>query len=168
MPEQFQLLDGVRLEDSFLYELYASTRADELALWGWEQPAAEAFLRMQWNAQRQSYSLQFPDADELLITVGGQHAGRCLLHKTRSGMRIVDIALLPQYRDQGVGSRVIRRLMEEAGRSGLPVELHVSAANRARRLYERLGFEAISTSDLYIAMRWMPNSIPDANPDKPG
>ena len=160
MPEQYQLLDGVRLEDSFLYELYASTRADELAAWGWEEPMADAFLRMQWTAQRQSYSLQFPDADDLLIQVSERQAGRCLLHRTSSCLRIVDIALLPQYRNQGVGTGIIRGLMEQASRSGLPVELSVSTANRAGRLYERLGFAAIDVSDTYIMMRWTPSPMP--------
>jgi len=154
MGEQFELLGGVALEESFLYALYASARTEELAAWGWEQPMVDAFLRMQWNAQRQSYSLQFPDAEELLIRIGGRNAGRCLLHKAPSSLRIVDISLLPEYRNQGVGSRAIRRLMEQAGRSGLPVELSVSADNRAKRLYERLGFEAVGASGPYVMMRW--------------
>jgi len=162
MAEQFQLLEGVRLEDSFLYELYASTRAEELAMWGWEQPMVDSFLRMQWNAQRQSYRLQFPDADELAVKVGEHHAGRCVLHKTTSSIRIVDIALLPPYRNQGIGTQVLRRLMDQAGRSGQPVELSVSATNRARGLYERLGFEATGSSDTYIMMRWMPSSVSGA------
>jgi len=77
-------------------------------------------------------------------------------------MRIIDIALLPQFRGAGVGTRLLRDLLEEAAAQGATVALHVECHNPARRLYERLGFE-LCTDDadtgadaVYVAMRWSP------------
>ena len=65
-------LQPVRPEDEpFLFELYASTRGDEMALVGWDKAQQEAFLRMQFNAQRSSYAMQFPNADYRIIAHDG-------------------------------------------------------------------------------------------------
>src|SRR5438552_18478757 len=70
-------LQPVRPEDEpFLFELYASTRGDEMALVGWDKPQQEAFLRMQRNAQRSSYAMQFPNADYRITVHDGPAAAR--------------------------------------------------------------------------------------------
>jgi hypothetical protein len=63
-------------DEAFLFELYASTRADEMALVGWDKAQQESFLRMQFNAQRSSYASQFPTADYRIIVHDGRMAGR--------------------------------------------------------------------------------------------
>jgi hypothetical protein len=53
-------LQPLRAEDEpFLFKLYASTRRDEIALVGWDKPQQDAFLRMQYNAQRSSMLCSF-------------------------------------------------------------------------------------------------------------
>jgi ribosomal protein S18 acetylase RimI-like enzyme len=55
----------------------------------------------------------------------------------------LSVALLPGYRGQGLGSRLIAALLEEArGRFGA-VSLSVQADNAAKGLYERLGFKTV-------------------------
>ncbi len=47
---------GLRPEEpqdqAFLFELYASTRREELDAWGWPPQARAAFLRMQFQASQ--------------------------------------------------------------------------------------------------------------------
>ncbi len=62
---------------------------------------------------------------------------------------LVDISLLPEARGSGLGTAILKDLV--AAETG-PVQLHVERTNRARRLYERLGFEVVETQPIYLRM----------------
>jgi ribosomal protein S18 acetylase RimI-like enzyme len=53
------------------------------------------------------------------------------------------IALLPEYRGQGIGTALLTRLLEAAKNLYPAISLSVSPNNRAMRLYERMGFEKV-------------------------
>lgn len=141
-------------DKTFLYELYASTRAEEMASWGWPAAQQEMFLKMQFNAQHQSYEARYPDAEHNIIMVDGREAGRILVERTESEILLVDIALLTDYRGKGVGARLIEDLLAEGQRANKPVRLYVTKTNRAARLYERLGFYETGADGVYRAMEW--------------
>src|ERR671916_2353816 len=105
----------------FLLDVYASTRAEELAPVPWTDEQKRAFLRMQFNAQRGEYFQRFPDADYRVILVGGRPAGRLWVGRTPEQIRLLDIALLPEFRNRGVGALLVRQLIEEAARARLPL-----------------------------------------------
>ncbi|WP_309667147.1 GNAT family N-acetyltransferase [Tabrizicola sp.] len=149
-------------DEAFLYELYASTRAEEMALFGWDAQQCEIFLRMQFNAQRQSYA-EFPNPDHRIILrdgqpIGPKPIGRMLVLRLEKEFCLADIALLPNERGAGLGARLIGDLLAEAAQAGKPVRLHVADGNRARRLYERLGFTPAGDDGVYCAMKWRANS----------
>lgn len=161
-------LQPVRDEDEpFLFELYASTRADEMALVAWDQSQQELFLRMQFNAQRSSYAAQFPNADYRIIVHDGKLAGRLIVDRSGEEILLLDIALLPEFRNTGIGSVLMKQIMDEAARAQKPVKLHVEQFNRARRLYERLGFKVIGDSGIYLEMVWKPDSTPPHSTETP-
>jgi GNAT superfamily N-acetyltransferase len=139
-------------DDEFLMSVYASTRMPELSGLGWPQANLDAFIRMQFDAQARHYAAVFPDASHSVITVSGQPAGRMIVDRSNSEIRIVDIVLLPQFRRAGVGNVLVRELLDEADERGLPVRCHVAVGNDARRFWERLGLEVGDHDDAYIAM----------------
>jgi ribosomal protein S18 acetylase RimI-like enzyme len=146
-------------DEPFLFRVYASTRADEMAAWGWNAAQQEAFLRMQFNAQRLTYRAQFPEADHRIILAGGQPVGRILVERTGQRILLVDIALLADYRHAGIGTALIRDLQAEAAQADLPVDLYVLKTNpAAARLYERLGFSATDDDGIYLQMKWLPGT----------
>ena len=152
-------LQPVRTEDEpFLFELYASTRSDEMALVGWDKPQQEAFLRMQFKAQRSSYAMQFPNADYRIIVHDGRAAGRLIVDRSGDDILLIDVALLPEFRNAGVGSALMRQVMAEAARGGKALKLHVEKMNRARHLYDRLGFSTIGDNGIYLEMVWKAES----------
>ncbi|MEP7336638.1 MAG: GNAT family N-acetyltransferase [Acidobacteriota bacterium] len=140
-------------DEAFLYKLYASTRAEEMAVFGWDTAQQEMFLKMQFNAQRLQYA-EFPNADHRIILRDGQPIGRLLLLRLEAELCLADIALLAEHRGAGLGAKLIRDLLAEAAQAGKPVRLHVAHGNRARRLYERLDFAPTGDDGIYCAMEW--------------
>lgn len=103
-------------DGDFLLALYASTRRPELAGLGWSAAQQDAFIRMQFDAQTRHYRASFPDACYSVIWVGGERAGRLIVNRSDDEIRIVDIALLPEFRGAGVGGWLVRRLLDQADR----------------------------------------------------
>ncbi|CAN5213890.1 hypothetical protein BH20ACI1_BH20ACI1_17850 [soil metagenome] len=140
----------------FFEELYFKTRRAEFATLGWDENQLAMFLQMQFNIQTQGYKLQFPDARISVIESGGAAVGRLI---TTGEIRLVDIAVLPESRNHGIGSFVLNRLLDEAKGKGKFVDLQVLKSNvAATRLYERFGFEKTGENELYFMMRWRKSS----------
>jgi GNAT superfamily N-acetyltransferase len=140
----------------FLYRVYASTRYEELAPLGWDPERVEAFLRMQFHAQDTHYHEHYPIAAFDVVLVGGEPAGRLYVDRWPDQIRVVDVSLLPGFRGAGVGTFLLSRLQAEAAAAGVRVSIHVEAFNRARRLYQRLGFVKAGGTGVYDRMEWSP------------
>lgn len=142
-------------DESFLYEVYCSTRQDELALVDWSEADKEAFLQMQYQAQRQGYLQQFPTADWQVVLLDDVPIGRLIVDRRPQEVGLMDIALLPPYRSQGIGTKLIKQVMSEATRRQIPVRLYVSKINeQAFRFYEHLKFTTIGETGLHFWMEW--------------
>jgi ribosomal protein S18 acetylase RimI-like enzyme len=145
-------------DEPFLYQTFASTRSDEMALTGWNAEQQEAFLRMQYEAQRRSYLLQLPSAQYWMVRRDEIAVGRLILDRTTEEIHIVDIALLPEFRRLGIGSHLMRAIMNEASETAKAVRLHVERSNPALHWYERLGFGVVNSGPIYLEMVWWPRS----------
>lgn len=141
-------------DEPFLSALYASTRQDEMALTGWDQAQIDEFLAGQFSAQHRYYLEHLPPSEFNIIEGDGQPIGRLYVGDWDEDVRLIDIALLPEHRNQGIGSRLIRDVMDRAASLGKPVRLHVEQYNPARRLYTRLGFVALEERGVNVFMEW--------------
>jgi ribosomal protein S18 acetylase RimI-like enzyme len=137
-----------------LLTIYGSTRADELALTGWDEAAKQGFIEMQFALQAQYYYDVYPEADYLVILSDERPAGRLYLQRWEREIRIIDIAILPEFRNQGIGTGLLHDLFKEATEEGKRVSIHVEKLNPALRLYERLGFRPIEDKGVYLLMEW--------------
>ena len=148
-------------DDPFLYRTYASTRAEEMALTGWTAEQQESFLRMQYEAQRRSYRMQFPNAEYRVIRRGDSAVGRLVIDRTidrtPEEILVLDIAVLPEFRAQKIGSTLMQAIMQEASQAAKAVRLHVERFNPALRWYERLGFGVVNDGSIYLEMVWRPS-----------
>jgi GNAT superfamily N-acetyltransferase len=140
-------------DEPFLLEVYASTRAEELAQVDWTPAQKEDFLRMQFDAQHRHYQAHYPGAMFAIVLQGESPIGRLYLYRGLREFRVIDIALLPAHRGAGVGTRILTEILHEAAQAGKPVSIHVERFNRARALYQRLGFETIEEGPVYLLMR---------------
>ncbi len=151
-------------DEAFLYELYASTREREMAQVDWSTDQKEAFLRMQFRAQHEFYQEQFPDARFDILEMVGRPVGRLYVHHRKDEIRLIDIALLPGHRGAGLGTRLMKELLDEAGEAGKPLRIHVEQFNPALRLYQRLGFSKIEEQGVHWLMEWSPGAAPIKEP----
>ena len=143
-------------DSDFLYRVYASTREDELAPLGWDAAQKACFLEMQFAAQHKFYQEQFPEAEFRIILLDGKSVGRLYVDRQEDEIRILDIALLPEHRNHGIGSALLRDVLADGERAGLPVRIHVELYNPALSLYNRLGFHKIGEGEVYFLLEWSP------------
>jgi len=144
-------------DDEFLLSVYASTREEELSQVAWAEGQKEAFLRQQFDAQRREYGARFPDARYDVILLDGRPAGRIWVGSDDRQIRLLDIAVLPEAQNRGVGTALLRDLIEEARRAGKKLRHMVFVLNPdATRFYERLGFVVIEDHGAYKHMEWRP------------
>lgn len=155
---KIHLRDEAVDDQSFLVQLFNSTRESGLSQLGWEPTEIQSFLKQQYDAQYQSYRQYYPDADYRLIEYDGEAIGRLYLNRDREEYRLIDIALVPEYRNNQLGSLLINNIMQEAGEIGKPVSLHVEHSNPARSLYQRLGFVEKDVTSMYLFLSWTPES----------
>ncbi|HEX5747398.1 MAG TPA: GNAT family N-acetyltransferase [Archangium sp.] len=160
-PVRLTLRPVAESDDPFLFALYASTRAEEMAAWGWSAAQQEPFLRMQWLAQKRGYEARYPSEGHRILEHEGRPVGRLWVVRGEHELRLVDVTLLPAYRGSGLGTSVLRALQEEALAAGKPLRLHVLRNNPALRLYTRLGFTPVAeaeqeTQEPYLALEWGP------------
>ena len=141
---------------AFIEELYASTRWDELAVVPWPDEAKRAFLFDQSRLQGEHYRLHYPGAALCIIHHDGAPAGRVYLYPTPGEYRLMDIALLPRWRGQGHGGRMLAALLRVAQSQSRRISLHVEPNNPAQRLYARLGFEQVEQRGVYQYLVWQP------------
>jgi ribosomal protein S18 acetylase RimI-like enzyme len=144
-------------DEPFLYELYQWAHSQELQADNLDANQRELLWKMQFLAQQQTYSLQFPGAEDKIILLDGRPVGRMLVERTEIELRGVDIALLPEFRSTGIGTLLIQDLMAEAEATGRPFRIQVVKTNRAALLYERLGIYKTGESGTHYSMEWTPN-----------
>ncbi len=143
-------------DDAFLLRLYAGTREDELALTNWSDMQKQQFCAMQYQAQKNDYFENYKQAEFSTVLLDGKRIGRLYLDVKNDEIRIIDIALLKEYRNQGIGTDILRAVLELGTSKRLPVRIHVENFNPALRLYRRLGFKHVNDNGVYRLMEWVP------------
>lgn len=140
-------------DDDFLLSVYASTRADELALVPWTVEQKDAFVRMQFEAQARHYAAEHPQANHDILCADGSPVGRIYLDRSGEEFHILDITVLPQHRNVGTGSFILRQVMDEARRTGKPVTIYVESYNPSLRLFTRLGFQKVEEKGFHLLLK---------------
>lgn len=142
----------------FLLTLYGSTRKAELDQVEWLPGAREAFLAHQLEMQHRSWRMQSPEASFSIVVVDGEPAGRLYVDRRPREIRIIDIALMPDVRRRGVGTRLLTELIDESGQIGAPLAIHVERFNPALHWYARLGFVEVEDRGVYLYLERPPQA----------
>lgn len=133
----------------------------EFAAMGVPPEQASLLVKMQYRGRAMSYGQAYPQAEEMLLCLqdGAEETaiGRLLLVRATDFWRIVDIALLADYRGRGFGRSVMEQVQQQCAEAGVALHLRVQHRNRATRLYERMGFYAVSQDAIGAEMVWVAN-----------
>ena len=154
-------LNSIRLraatpaDEAFLLELYASSRGDDLRGLGWDEKRISEFLEMQYEAQQRFFDSEYKGANDQIILREDTPLGRLMVDRREHEIRCIDVALLPENRNAGIGTLLLRQLQEEAHRGQKPLRVQIIRFNRAVNLLERLGFARISETGTHFQMEWM-------------
>lgn len=148
-------------DEQFLFDVFTTTWADEVAALPNPNLAAHV-LRIQHTAQERRFEARYADYERFVILHEGQRAGRLYVQRTPSMMHAIDMTLLPEFRSQGIGTRIVSDLLAMATHNGQDVTLRVPRRNtRAIALYEGIGFRLVTVDDLDCYFEWSPSLTED-------
>jgi ribosomal protein S18 acetylase RimI-like enzyme len=147
----FSLRPAGPADEDFLFAVFLSSREFDLALL--PEAQRKALMRMQFRGQQMTYTQRYPQGEHHIISVDGSDAGSIWLAETGHAIVIVDIALLPEFRNRGIGKQIYTGMIERAAAAGKPLCATVSAANQGSlRFHERLGFRREGSNGMHISM----------------
>jgi len=140
----------------FRYQLFCDSRQPEFAL-VLPPDVFQQLMAHQFQAQTVSYRAQFPQARFDIIELDGRPIGRIVVDRPGDRLHLIDQAIVPEMRGRGIGTAIMRALMDEAAARRVPVTLEAASSNDpSMRLYLRLGFVPTETAQPYIELAWTP------------
>jgi ribosomal protein S18 acetylase RimI-like enzyme len=137
-------------DEPFLVELYASTRAEEMALVPWNGEQKRLFLQMQFEAQDRYYRERYPNASFDLIKLNDSPVGRLYVAEISDEIRIIDLTFLPAHFDAQLFEALIEEILQKAERIGKPVRIYLENHNPQTEIFVRLGFRKIGEHGIYF------------------
>ena len=130
-----------------------------MAMVPWNEDEKQSFLNMQFTAQTTDYESRFPDSEHSIIVADGEDAGRIWIDRRPDEIRLLDITVLPKFRNGGVGKLMLEQLQAEATASATALRHSVFNTNQdALQLYERMDFVVVEDFETYVLMEWQPAS----------
>lgn len=142
-------------DEPLLVRLFAEEKARDFAPLGLRPEQLQPLMEMQFRARQAGYAQAFPAATDFILCLeDGTAAGRHLVERQADCYRCIDIAVLSEHRNRGIGTWALRQMQQIAALEPVPFRLRVMKGNPALRLYERLGFIRASADELSYEMEW--------------
>jgi ribosomal protein S18 acetylase RimI-like enzyme len=135
-----------RSDETFLFALYSTTRADEMALVPWNEEQKDAFVQSQFQAQQNHYFSEYPNGKFQTVSLDDQKIGRLYICESEDEIHIIDLTILPEFRGQGIGTQIITDILQTAEK---PVQIYLESFNQSINLFTRLGFQIIKDEGIY-------------------
>lgn len=143
----------------FLLTIYASTRSKEMAVVSWSDEQKLVFLEMQFQAQHNYYLSRYPNASYSIINLEGQPIGRLYVEQQEDKIKILDITILPEYRNRGVGTKLIAEILQAGGQAEKLVQIYIEIYNPSANLFSRFGFQPIAEEGVNLLWQWNPGAV---------
>jgi len=154
LGSRLTLRPACREDEPFLFHLYCSVREPDFAFLG--ESERKKMLVMQFAAQQRHYQVDMPEAEHLIILRDEGPIGRLTTVQRHKELHLAEIALLPQYRNHGIGSILMERLAGVEAGKGQKIRLHVYKHSPAVCFYQRFGFVTVYDDGVYLTMEKLP------------
>lgn len=145
--------------------MYADSRFDfEFIEWPSEEVRKQV-TQQQFDAQRTDYRKRFPNSRHEIILFDEsseeKRVGRVWTAYLEDHIHVLDINILSEYRNRGIGTHIFRERQEEASSSACTLRHYVHRENRqALRFYRRLDFTIVKDIQTHVLMEWTPGGSP--------
>lgn len=140
-------------DEDFLFVLFKNAHEQDLGSADLPAEQKNTLLRMQFTARQHQYRERFPRGNFDLILEAGKPVGIIYTQRGPEEFVLIDIALLPELRNEGIGKELVSALIREAQDQQKAVTAHVRKDNPAWRLWQRLGFEIVGDDGVYLEIR---------------
>ena len=144
--------------------LRAATFEDADFLFQLHRSAMQTYVTQTWGVWDEEWQLQhferhFDPSACQIITLHGQAIGVISVVRQVTSIFLSSIELLPAYQGRGIGTSLVKTLLDEAQENGIALTLQVLKVNPARRLYERLGFAISGETATHYQMSILPSAV---------
>lgn len=129
--------------------LYLDSMKRRLTVRGrWDEAAAVARFRRNFRPHQSQ-----------VVCLDDRGIGWMQVSETTEGLHLHQIHIIEEFRNQGIGTSLIRALLQQAEAGRRSVVLNVMRGNPATSLYLRLGFRTIRVDEEKLQMRWNPDRV---------
>lgn len=136
-------------DESFLFRLFCSANAQQFASLDLPFAQSQQWLRMQFDARDSQYRAQYANADFDLVLHNAQPIGNFFSQRGPEEFVLIDVTLLPEYRKQGIATKLVTAVIDAAGKAHKPLHAHVLSNSPAWVLWQRLGFREVRDDGVY-------------------
>ena len=155
---QLKKIPIAQKDEPFLFELYSSTRSDELSRVQWDDEQKQTFLLHQFQSQQDYYFKKYPDALFQVIKLNDNSIGRLYIAELVDEIRIIDITILTEFRGKNIGTTLLEEILSEADKKNKALQIYLETNNQSANLFTRLGFAPVEDDGIYQLWRHPANS----------
>lgn len=154
-PYTIALRPATEQDEPFFYRIYKLSRVEEFAVTGISETHFDLVMRMQYSARKGAYESNYPGSSRMMVSADGADAGQIWVSRDDTQYRVIDIAIAGEFQNRGIGTSLMKDLIAEARRTGVPLRCSVATNNPGSlRFHQRLGFRIVSGDEAYYQMEY--------------
>jgi GNAT superfamily N-acetyltransferase len=139
----FSLIMIVPAEESFREFSYQVKKSAEggyvKEIFGWDEVEQRAFHSRDWEQKK-----------PMIISYDGEPIGTIYIGENRDFIEIGQFFISPDYQNRGIGTYVLRQVIDKAEQTGLAVKLAYLKNNPVASLYHRHGFKVVDNNEQFF------------------
>jgi GNAT superfamily N-acetyltransferase len=116
-------------------------------IFGWDEAEQRAFHSRDWEQKR-----------PMIISYNGEPVGTIYIAENKDFIEIGQFFIMPEYQNKGIGTYVLKQVLDRADRSGLNTKLAYLRNNPVASLYSRHGFRTIEANELFFFTERSPHN----------
>ena len=137
-----KLISADETHREFSYQVKKEAEGEYIvSMFGWDEDVQRGFHAKAWQEQR-------PD----IITYDGKLIGTIAAIENEDCVEIGQFFILPEYQNKGIGTYLLKGILDKADRSGKNVTLKFLKNNPVKSLYDRNGFRVVDTDEILCHM----------------
>jgi len=141
-----KLIPADETDKEFSYQVKEAAEGEYITLmFGWDENVQRDFHAKDWQRRK-------PD----IITYDGRPIGTIAISDGEDCVEIGQFFIWPDYQNKGIGTHLLKNILDKADESGKNVTLRFLKNNPVKSLYIRNGFRVVHTDEILYFMERKP------------